>query len=86
MLQGCLKKLMAQMSVKPGSSRGAQRYELPCDKERGISQYLTWQHDALQALVCALKEDMLVVDDMREEIQRKCLIDGDGAPKLPHTP
>nr|XP_045624265.1 nucleoporin p54-like isoform X2 [Procambarus clarkii]XP_045624266.1 nucleoporin p54-like isoform X2 [Procambarus clarkii] len=69
--RGCLNELMAQMSVKPGSSRGAQRYGLVSDKEKDVSQYMSWQHDALQAVVCVLKEDMQVVDNMREEIHRR---------------
>ncbi|KAK8741931.1 hypothetical protein OTU49_002016 [Cherax quadricarinatus] len=69
--RGCLNELMAQMSVKPGSSRGGPRYGLVGDKEKDVSQYMSWQHDALQAVVSVLKEDMRVVDSMMEEIQRK---------------
>lgn len=62
---------MAQMSVKPGSSRSGARYGLVGDKEKAISQYVAWQHDALQALVGVLKEDMQAVDNINEEIQKK---------------
>ncbi|XP_042225352.1 nuclear pore complex protein Nup54-like isoform X2 [Homarus americanus] len=69
--RGCLNELMAQMSVKPGSCRGGPRYGLISDKERDVSQYVSLQHNALQAVVVVLKEDMQVVDSMIEEIQRK---------------
>lgn len=62
---------MAQMSVKPGSSRSGPRYGLVGDKEKDISQYVAWQHDALQAVVSVLKEDMQAVDNIMQETQRK---------------
>ncbi|XP_045101701.1 nucleoporin p54-like isoform X3 [Portunus trituberculatus] len=69
--RGCLNELMAQMCVKPASSQGGPRYGLVGDMEREVSQYMAWQHDALQAVVGVLKEDLTVVDGMMEEIQRK---------------
>ncbi|XP_050723621.1 nucleoporin p54-like isoform X8 [Eriocheir sinensis] len=69
--RGCLNELMAQMCVKPASSQGGPRYGLVGDMERVVSQYMAWQHDALQAVVGVLKEDLVVVDSMVEEIQRK---------------
>ncbi|XP_063870666.1 nucleoporin p54-like isoform X6 [Scylla paramamosain] len=69
--RGCLNELMAQMCVKPASSQGGPRYGLVGDMEREVSQYMAWQHDALQAVVGVLKEDLTVVDSMMEEIQCK---------------
>ncbi|XP_071551863.1 nucleoporin p54 isoform X9 [Panulirus ornatus] len=69
--RGCLNELMAQMSVKPGNSRSGPRYGLVGDKEKEVAQYVAWQHDALQAVVGVLKEDIQTVDNMMEEIQRK---------------
>ncbi|XP_068237940.1 nucleoporin p54-like isoform X2 [Palaemon carinicauda] len=69
--RGCLNELMAQMSVKPGNSRGNPRYGLVGDKEKDITQYIAKQQDALKAVVSVLREDMQSVDTMREEIQRK---------------
>lgn len=69
--RGCLNELMAQMCVKPASSQGGPRYGLVGDMEREVSRYMAWQHDALQAVVGVLKEDLTVVDSMMEEIQRK---------------
>lgn len=62
---------MAQMSVKPGNSRGTPRYGLVSDKEKEVSQYVAWQQDALKAVVGVLKEDIQIVDSMLEEAQRK---------------
>lgn len=69
--RGCLNELMAQMCVKPASSQGGPRYGLVGDMEREVSMYMAWQHDALQAVVGVLKEDLTVVNSMMEEIQRK---------------
>lgn len=62
---------MAQMCVKPANSQGGPRYGLVGDMEQTVSQYMAWQHDALQAVVGVLKEDLMTVDRMMEEIQRK---------------
>ncbi|KAK4318415.1 hypothetical protein Pmani_010583 [Petrolisthes manimaculis] len=69
--RGCLNELMAQMSVKPGNSRGTPRYGLVTDKEKEVSRYVAWQQDALKAVVGVLKEDMQIVDSMLEEVQQK---------------
>ncbi|XP_064117157.1 nucleoporin p54-like [Macrobrachium nipponense] len=69
--RGCLNELMAQMSVKPGNSRGNPRYGLVGDKEKDITLYIAKQQDALQAVVGVLKDDMQTVDNIVEEIQRK---------------
>lgn len=69
--RGCLNELMAQMSVKPGNSRGNPRYGLVGDKEKDITHYIAKQQDALQAVVGVLKDDMQTVDNIVEEIQRK---------------
>lgn len=62
---------MAQMSVKPSGSKGCPRYGLVNDKEKDISQYISWQQEALNAVVMVLKEDLQIVDSMAEELQRK---------------
>lgn len=69
--RGCLNELMAQMSVKPSGSKGCPRYGLVNDKEKDISQYISWQQEALNAVVMVLKEDLQIVDSMAEELQRK---------------
>ncbi|KAK3874859.1 hypothetical protein Pcinc_020240 [Petrolisthes cinctipes] len=69
--RGCLNELMAQMSVKPGNSRGTPRYGLVTDKEKEVSRYVAWQQDALKAVVGVLKEDTQIVDSMLEEVQHK---------------
>ncbi|XP_063584801.1 nuclear pore complex protein Nup54-like isoform X7 [Penaeus indicus] len=69
--RGCLNELMAQMSVKPSGLKGCPRYGLVNDKEKDISQYISWQQEALNAVVTVLKEDLQIVDSMAEELQRK---------------
>lgn len=62
---------MAQMSVKPSGSRSCPRYGLVNDKEKDVSQYISWQQEALNAVVAVLKEDLLIADSMAEELQKK---------------
>ncbi|KAG0726551.1 Nucleoporin p54 [Chionoecetes opilio] len=69
--RGCLNELMAQMCVRPASSQGGPRYGLVGDMEGDVSQYVAWQHDALQAVVGVLREDLSVADTMAEEVLRK---------------
>ncbi|XP_042875293.1 nucleoporin p54-like isoform X17 [Penaeus japonicus] len=69
--RGCLNELMAQMSVKPSGSRSCPRYGLVNDKEKDVSQYISWQQEALNAVVAVLKEDLLIADSMAEELQKK---------------
>ncbi|KAK7082544.1 Nuclear pore complex protein Nup54 [Halocaridina rubra] len=69
--RGCLNELMAQMSVKPGNSKGNQRFGLVGDVEKEVTQYVARQQDALRAVVAVLKEDLQTIDTMTEEIKRK---------------